>query len=91
MGRIFTVTRSADADAERYHVVISGDDHALLAAESFGSVGDLLGWLGTKAGEGDDRVVWTNELLHNEALAVQVARVLRVTLPPQRRQRRRPS
>lgn len=93
MSRIFTVTKTAEGDAERYHVVMAADDHSLLAAESFGSVGDLLGWLGAKAGTGDDRVIWTQELLDNEALAVQIAGVLRVRLraPDRRRSRRRPS
>jgi hypothetical protein len=90
MSRTFTVTKTAEGDAERYHVVMSADDHSLLAAETFGSVGDLLGWLDAKAGVGDDRVIWTQELLDNEALAAQIAGALRVRLaPPERRHRRR--
>jgi hypothetical protein len=86
--RVFAVTRTMGVEgvADRIHVAVwtSDEDRTLVAAESFGTVGDLEGWLRTWRAPGDEAptVVWTEDLRRDPALARAVAAALGVTLPP---------
>ena len=88
MGRIVTITRSDDP-APRYHAMVSSSDHEFIEAETFPNTADLLDWLRTRAGGGDDVVVWTDELLKDEKLACQVAAAVNARMPPQPQRPRR--
>lgn len=94
MARVFAVTRTegADGSAPRLHVAVwrSNEDRTLLAAESFGSVDDMRGWLNVRAGEGEpSEIVWTDDLRKDAALAGAVSEGLGVPLPPRPRRRGR--
>ena len=95
MARVFAVTRSENADGAppRLHVAVwtSNEDRTLLAAESFGSVADMTGWLRTRAeAEAEPpAIVWTDDLRADAALARAVSEGLGVPLPPRPRRRGR--
>jgi hypothetical protein len=84
---VYVVTRTEGADGapDRLHVAVwtSDQDHTLLAAESFGSLGDLQGWLGERRapGEAAPTVLWTKDLRRDPGLAAAVAGALGVSLP----------
>jgi hypothetical protein len=96
LARVFAVTRTPGREGAppRLHVAVwtSDEDRALLAAESFGSVGDMQGWLRVKAEAEAERpaIVWTDDLRRDPALARAVSEGLGVPLPPRptRRDRR---
>jgi hypothetical protein len=92
---MFAVTRTQGAEgaSDRLHVAVwtSAQDHTLVAAESFGSVADLEGWLQERRAPTPEPpvVVWTDDLRRDPALAQAVAAALGVPLPPRPRRRRR--
>ena len=95
MARVFAVTRteSGDGNPARLHVAVwtSNEDRTLLAAESFGSVADMQGWLRTRADAEAEppAIVWTDDLRDDVALARAVSEGLGVPLPPRPRRRGR--
>jgi hypothetical protein len=94
LARVFAVTRTKNDDATpRLHVAVwtSDEDRTLLAAESFGSVIDLAGWLRTRAQEEPEppTIVWTDDLRADPALARAVSEGLGVRMPPRPRRRGR--
>ena len=88
-----TRTEGADGTAPRLHVAVwtSSEDRTLLAAESFGSLADMQGWLRTRAsGEAEPpAIVWTDDLRRDPVLAHAVSEGLGVPLPPRPRRRGR--
>jgi hypothetical protein len=94
LARVFAVTRTENADGTpRLHVAVwtSSEDRTLLAAESFGSVFDMTGWLRTRAQAEPEppTIVWTDDLRADPALARAVSEGLGVPLPPRPRRRGR--
>ena len=95
MARVFAVTRTPGNDGAppRLHVAVwtSDEDRTLLAAESFGSVADMQGWLRVKAEAETERpaIVWTDDLRRDHALARAVSEGLGVPLPPRSTRRGR--
>jgi hypothetical protein len=84
-----TRTIGDESGPERIHVAVwsSDEDRTLLAAESFGSVGDLQGWFRAyplPQGE-KPTLVWTADLRRDPALARAVSAALGVPLPRRRR------
>ena len=88
-----TRTDGAEGADARIHVAVwtSDQDRRLLAAESFGSVADMEGWIRGRAWSPDGKptLVWTDDLRRDPALARSVASALGVPLP--HRTRRRPA
>jgi hypothetical protein len=95
VARIFAVTSSPAGTSQeveaRLHVAVWTAEHELIAAESFGSVHDLLGWLRTRAEHGEDTILWTDQLQRDPELAAQVAAALDVKMPPPPLRRTKPS
>lgn len=94
LARVFAVTRTENPEGPpRLHVAVwtSSEDRTLLAAESFGSLFDMTGWLRTRAqAEAEPpAIVWTDDLRSDPALARAVAEGLGVPLPPRPRRRGR--
>jgi hypothetical protein len=94
LARVFAVTRTRNTEGTaRLHVAVwtSDQDRTLLAAESFGSVADMTGWLRARAQaeEQPPAIVWTDDLRADRALARAVSEGLGVPLPPRPRRRGR--
>jgi hypothetical protein len=81
-----TRTEGADGADSRIHVAVwtSDADPTLVAAESFGNVADMTGWLRAHPEPPDQTptLVWTKDLRGDPGLARAVSDALGVPLPP---------